>query len=99
MAAVKNKDIPEEFEFTGKYFEFRKKFWAPEPSDEYWSSMIEASDSLSRAYHSDYLNGLILTCVDDIDKRAKSAFGSSWHGGDVVDSVYRRLKHDSTRTV
>ena len=92
MASVKNKDIPEEYEFFGELFNFRKKYYIPEPdNDEYWHNLVEEANELVRKHnHNNFLEGMILLCVDDIEKRENKRYKDR----DLLETVYRRLKND-----
>lgn len=37
-----------------------------------WSGLVQASNVLHEKYHNDYLDQLILVCVDDIDERSRA---------------------------
>ena len=62
--------VQSEKEFMRDYWEFRKRFWQPENNEEYYASLVQASEELHRKYNNDYLDQLILVCADDIERRA-----------------------------
>ena len=70
MASVERKDIEQEAEFMSDFWKFRKKYYIPEGSDEYWESLCNASDNLAVKYgNNPYFNNLINVCVNEIDRR------------------------------
>ena len=90
MAAVTNKDIPEEYKFFSEYFIFRKKFYTPEISQDYWTDMINAANELMEKYSNDYLNGLVLTCIDDLEHRYARMEGRELEHS-IVENVYNGI--------
>ena len=70
MASVERKDIEQEAQFMSDFWKFRKRFYIPEKSDEYWESLCNAADDLAAKYgYNPYFNNLISVCVNDIDRR------------------------------
>lgn len=51
------------------YWALRKKFYQPENDEKYWSDLIDAVNELSRKYNCDYLDKLLLVCIDDLEIR------------------------------
>ena len=51
---------------------FRKAYYNPEDSEEFWQSVIDGAEKLHRKYNNRYLDQLILVCVDDIDERSRA---------------------------
>lgn len=76
MASVERKDIEQEAEFMSDFWGFRKKFYIPEKSDEYWQDLVNAADDLSQKYgNKKYYQDLIIACCTDIDKRYREGRG------------------------
>ena len=99
MASVTNKGIPTEYAFFGDYFNYRKKFYFPEQSDDYWTAVINEADELIRKYDcNDYLRALVLVCVDDLERRYRQEFPEQriYRTGEVTTTVYKRImrKHE-----
>lgn len=70
MASTQAKEIPEESRFMTDFWNFRKKFYLPESTDEYWESLCNAADDLATKYgYNPYFNNLINVCVNEIDRR------------------------------
>ena len=70
MASVERKDIEQEAEFMSDFWKFRKKYYIPEKSDEYWEALCSAADDLAVKYgYNPYFNNLINVCVNEIDRR------------------------------
>ena len=93
MAEVNAAEIPEEMKFMADFWSFRKKFYKGEEQDEFWTSLIECSDELSKKYNSLYLDQLILICVDDIDRRYMTSINKPWKS-DPLEEVYNRLQRN-----
>lgn len=72
MSEVLAKDIPEEQQFMKDYWIFRKQYYNPEDSDDYWSKVCSSADNLYNKYgEKEYFKKIILACLDDLDKRYK----------------------------
>lgn len=88
MAAVKNKDIPEEYEFFGELFTFRKKFYKPEENDEYWEALVDETRKLADKHnHNDFFDAMLILCIDDIEKRE----GKAYKDRDLLTKTYSSL--------
>lgn len=76
MASIQAKEIPEESRFMTDFWNFRKKFYLPESTDEYWQELVNAADDLSQKYgNKKYYRDLIIACCTDIDKRYREERG------------------------
>lgn len=76
MASVERKDIEQEAEFMSDFWKFRKKFYLPESTDDYWQELVNAADDLSQKYgNKKYYQDLIIACCTDIDKRYREGRG------------------------
>ena len=76
----------------GDIWSFWKRYYNPEPdNDEYWHNLVEDANELARKHnYNKFLEGMILLCVDDIEKREEKKY----EGRDLLETVYRRLKND-----
>lgn len=71
MASVTNKDIPEEFAMFGEIFVFRKKYYIPEDSDEYWENVKKDSDVIYVKYKTDLCKDYLIVTMEDFERRLK----------------------------
>lgn len=70
MSEVLAKDIPIEQQFMTDFWKFRKKYYIPENSDNYWSDMCNSADALSDKYgRNQYMTDVIMACVNDFERR------------------------------
>ena len=88
MASVKNKDIPKDYEFFGELFNFRKKFYLPEDNQSYWNELIEETNKLSEKWNSEYVDGMLVLCVDEIDKRYHETHGTQFKRGQITLTAF-----------
>lgn len=58
----------EEWMFWGDFFQFAKKYWDVEDSDEYWASLIKAGNELHAKYNS-YMSKKFILCFWDIQSK------------------------------
>lgn len=72
MSEVLAKDIPTEQKFMTDYWKFRKKYYNPEDSDDYWQEVCAAADELYKQYHGEYFKEIIMTGINDLDKRYRA---------------------------
>ena len=62
--------IARERRFMNDFWLFRKKFYEPQKENSYWMSLINEANELMKKYdNDDYLGGLVLTCIDDLEHR------------------------------
>ena len=99
MASIEATKIPTEQKFMGDFWNFRKSYYSPEESDDYWTALIDAATALSEKYKIEYLDQMILVCVDDIEQRYKKQSGSRYVCRDVVKRTYDRIRrvHDGNK--
>ena len=71
---------------------FRKEFYKGEDKEAYWNSLINEADKLSKKHKSDYLDSMLLVCIDDIEDRWKQSTGNPYRSPDLVTALYERLK-------
>lgn len=49
-----------------------KKYYHPEKSEEFWSDLVDEADAIGTKYKdNDFVNALLLACVNDIERRYK----------------------------
>lgn len=58
--------------FMTDYWKFRKKYYNPEDSDDYWREVCAAADELYRQYPGEYFKEIIMTGINDLDKRYRA---------------------------
>ena len=96
MASVEANQIPEEKTFMSDFWDFRKKYYQPEESDDYWTELDNAANKLSKKYEdteiSDYVDQMIIVCVFEIAERWKKQTGSKYVSKDILTQTYNRLK-------
>lgn len=73
MSEVLAKDIPTEQKFMTDYWKFRKKYYNPEDSDDYWKEVCMAATELCKQYPGEYFKEIIMTGINDLDKRYRAA--------------------------
>jgi len=83
-------EIARERRFMNDYWVFRKKFYEPQKENSYWMDMINAANELMEKYSNDYLNGLVLTCIDDLEHRFARMEGREPEHS-IVDNVYNGI--------
>ncbi len=71
MAAVNNKDIPEEFNMFGELWNLYKKYYYPEATDEYWINLRQDFIDLGKKYGTKFSEELGLTIMNELDRRAR----------------------------
>ena len=54
--------------------------------------MIDDAEEISKKYKNDYLDQMLLVCVDDVENRFKLATGNKYYEPDMLTVVYERLK-------
>lgn len=71
MASVTSKDIPEIFNMFGDVFTLLKKYFNPEPNDEFWEQLKAEVDAAYSKYNTQLCKDILLAIVNDIDRRYK----------------------------
>ena len=73
MGSVKASEIPEEKAFMADLWEFRKKYYIPEQSDEYNAEVFNAFLELGDKYGgSQYMKDVLIAAYKDYDERSRS---------------------------
>lgn len=91
MSEITYEQKREAQDIWGDIWNYWKKYYNPEDNDEYWHNLVEEANELARRHnHNNFLEGMILLCVDDIEKRE----GKRYKDRDLLETVYRRLKND-----
>ena len=70
---------------------FRKAFYIPEDSEEYWAELDKAADALHKKYNCLFVDQLILVNVDDIERRWKIATGNPYLDPDPLKTMSEKL--------
>jgi len=91
MASVDASEIPEEQQFMIDFWNYRKKYYHPEDSKEYWDSVIKDGNSLGEKYNNLYFNNLIICCVDEWERQFRLARGQETKFG-TLEALYERLR-------
>lgn len=71
MASVTSKDIPEIFNMFGDVFTLLKKYYSPEPRDEFWEQIKAEIDVVYSKYNTQLCKDILLAIANDIDRRYK----------------------------
>lgn len=80
--------ITRERQFMNDYWTFRKKFYEPKSENTYWMNLITEANELMKKYDTDdYLGGLVLTCIDDLEHRYARIEGRELEHS-IVENVY-----------
>lgn len=80
--------ISRERQFMNDYWTFRKKFYEPKSENAYWMNLITEANELMKKYDTDdYLGGLVLTCIDDLEHRYARMEGRELEHS-IVENVY-----------
>ena len=92
MAEVSASDIPQEQTFMKDFWDFRKKFYNGEDSDDYWNSIVEETDRISKRYNSIYVDNLLLCCVEDIEVRFNKSNGRPINELELFNHIVEVIK-------
>jgi hypothetical protein len=91
MASVTASEIPEEQRFMSDFWNFRKAFYQPEDSDDYWRALIDEVDLIAEKYGMNgFFTSLLLAVVDDLEYRYRQNEGKE-PKYDPLDTVYERI--------
>lgn len=71
MAAVSNKEIPEEFNLFGELWNLYKKYYHPEDNDQYWADVRKDFIELSKKYGTKFSEELGFTIMCELERKAK----------------------------
>lgn len=93
---INGKDFELERQLQTELWNFRKRFYYGEDKEVYWNSLINEADKLSKKHKSDYLDRMLLVCIDDIEDRWKQSTGNPYRSPDLVTALYERLKKGKT---
>lgn len=63
MAAVSNKEIPDEFNMFGELWTLYKKYYHPENNDQYWQGIRNDFINLTKKYKSKLSEDLSLAII------------------------------------
>lgn len=71
MAAVSNKDIPDDFNMFGELFNLYKKYYHPDNTDEYWKAVAEDFKKLSKKYGTEISKDLGFVVIAELERKAR----------------------------
>lgn len=71
MASVTSKDIPEIFHMFSDVFTLLKKYYRPEPNDEFWNQLKTEIDLVYNKYKTQLCKDILQAIANDIDRRYK----------------------------
>lgn len=69
MASVTSKDIPEVFQMFGDVFSFLKKYYNPEPGDDFWEEMKNKKEKIYKKYNTKLCYDILQAIANDIGTR------------------------------
>ena len=94
MSRAISSEIPKESEMMNDFWKFRKDFYYPEDSDDYWNQIMESANTLSKKYNSEYMDQLLLVCVNEIEQRFMRSVpdGIVLGPGKQFENTYKMLK-------
>lgn len=73
---------------------FRKKYFHGEDSDDYWRKIIEESDRISRKYNSPYVDNMLIICIEDIETRYRESAGNTVNKLEHFDHIVNILRRN-----
>lgn len=99
MGRAEGSEIPKESEMMNDFWKFRKDYYWPEDTEEYWDRIMDAADRLSKKHKSEYMDELLLICVYETEQRFMKTVpdGITLKPGRQLDNLYSRLKKKYTK--
>jgi len=88
MAEISTDQLQDEREKWNDLWQFRKKYYNPEDDQSYWNKLIEETNKLSEKWNSEYVDGMLVLCVDEIDKRYHETHGKQFERGQVTLTAF-----------
>lgn len=77
-------------DFINDLWKFIKKNYEVKKDQEYWTEVINDANELMEQYNNDFLGGLVLTCIDDLEHRYARMEGRE-HEHSIVENVYNGI--------
>lgn len=79
--------LPVVHDFINDLWKFIKKNYEVKKGQEYWTEVINDANELMEQYNNDFLGGLVLTCIDDMEQRFARTEGRELEHS-IVENVY-----------
>lgn len=84
---------PEEtFSIINDVWKFMKKYHDPVDDESFWEALVKEGEALGNKYGNYFAKGMIMVCVDDIERRWKEQIGSQYIKSILLDTLYERLR-------
>ena len=81
-----------EIQFHTDLWNFRKKYYHGEDRNGFWEELINSFEALHKKYGNSYFDQLLLVCVNDIERRWKTAAGNPYLDPDPLQTLYETLR-------
>lgn len=94
MAQITQEQFRKEKDIQAAVWNYRKKYYNPEATSEYWREMMEEGERLGRDLDNDYATALILICIDEFERRYRMEH-KEWFAylpDNIAEATYRRIK-------
>lgn len=85
-------------EFMNEFWEYMKKYHDPVDDESFWETLVKEGEALGNKYGNYFAKGMIMVCVDDIERRWKEQTGSRYIKSILLDTLYERLRKQDERT-
>ena len=79
-------------EFMNEFWEYMKKYYDPVDDESFWEALVKEGEALGNKYGNYFAKGMIMVCVDDIERRWKEQTGSQYIKSILLDTLYERLR-------
>ena len=79
-------------EFMTEFWEYMKKYHDPVDDESFWEALVKEGETLGNKYGNYFAKGMIMVCVDDIERRWKEQAGSRYIKSILLDTLYERLR-------
>ena len=84
-------ELKKEVEMFKDLLSFRCKYYHPEDTDEFWSTVLDESEALHEKYNNMFLSQAILCCIHDIDERSPTVINGGHSKRKLLEMTMDRL--------
>jgi hypothetical protein len=71
-----------------------KKYHDPVDDESFWKALVKEGEALGNKYGNYFAKGMILICVNDIERRWKQSTNNPYIDPDPLKTVYERLRRE-----